>query len=117
MLTKKLLSPACLKRLTAVEANPDSSNQHELNGVNELRSILGEKRHKLNAKFFVQGTSISDDAVVTWYDSRENDPKRSAEFRLYFQSNSVMAVAQEGESMMIGFDNNSTLNFILIKTL
>jgi hypothetical protein len=33
---------SCIKTLSAVEANPARSNQHEFNGVTQLKSIFGE---------------------------------------------------------------------------
>jgi hypothetical protein len=39
------------KTLSAVEADPGTSNQHEFNGVSRLKSILGLERRKLPTRF------------------------------------------------------------------
>jgi len=43
------------KRLSAVEAHPEVSNQHEFNGVTGLKNILGSDRKKFNAQFIFLG--------------------------------------------------------------
>ncbi|OOF28580.1 hypothetical protein [Salinivibrio sp. IB872] len=94
------------KKLSAVEAEPDRSNQHELNGVSGLKALLGEQRKdNFNAHFVFEGDSSRVIAKkVTWYDAREQHPERS-EFRLYFQTNDVMTAAREGSVLKIGFDH------------
>ena len=106
---------SCLKTLAAVEADPNVSGQHEFNGTVEMKILLGSERRTFPAKFFVRDDNIADEVNVTWYDSREKDPNRS-EFRLYFQTNAVMALAAAGDNMLIGFDNDNTLNFLLIRS-
>lgn len=109
-----LLQPACLKTLSAVEARPERSNQHEFNGVAQLRNIFGSEKFERLAIFHVRGEPISDRAKVTWYDSRKAQTHRSAEYRLYFQSNKVMEQAREGDNILIGFDRAGDLNCVLI---
>lgn len=104
---------ACIKVLVEVEANPRASNQHEFNGVAELKTLFGRQRQTFLAVFSVQGEDCVCKANVTWYDSREAHPTRS-EYRLYFQTNPVMARAQAGDSMIIGFDVAGALRCILI---
>ncbi|WP_206429345.1 hypothetical protein [Pseudomonas chlororaphis] len=110
-----ILEPACVKTLSAVEARPERSNQHEFNGVAELKKIFGPERTEFNAVFTVRGEKITDRAKVTWYDARENHETRS-EYRLYFQGNDVMQHAQEGDNVVIGFDNTGVLHCILIRS-
>ena len=43
------------KRLSAVEVNPETSNQHEFNGVQGLKSIFGEQRITVDAHFIYFG--------------------------------------------------------------
>lgn len=94
-----------VKRLSAVEANPEVSNQHEFNGVNQLKKILGTERNRFPAKFIYFGEDEDETAVdigfVTWYDSRENHPTRS-EYRLYYPATTVSEVAVEGDLLVIG---------------
>lgn len=80
------LNPACIKTLSAVEAEPNRSNQHELNGVVQLKSILGLSRQSFDARFSIRGQDGYVASSVTWYDARESHPTRS-EYRLYFQTN------------------------------
>lgn len=110
-----VLNPACIKTLSAVEARPERSNQHEFNGVAALKDVLGTNRSELNVHFSVRGENIGAQANVTWYDAREDHPTRS-EHRLYFQKNEVMDQAQEGDNVIIGYDGQRTLHCILIRT-
>src|ERR1051326_1479054 len=94
-------SGVAVKPLSGVESNPDKSNQHELNGVKDLKKILGgERRENIPAKFVyladTEDESTSAKGFVTWYDARQKHPKRS-EHRLYFASNTVMEEADEGD--------------------
>jgi ADP-ribose pyrophosphatase YjhB (NUDIX family) len=100
-----------LKRLSAVEADVVRSNQHEFNGVESLRSILGEPPGKMRfaAKFLYLSDSddepVIDDGFLTWYDARqkareERGIKRS-EYRLYFPTNLVSQCAAEGDLLVI----------------
>lgn len=92
------------KRLSAVEADPDRSNQHEFNGVKNLKKLLGQDRlTNFPVRFLWLGEEnegLSEDSLVTWYDSRANDPKRT-EHRLYFKSNPVMEIAREGDLLIV----------------
>ena len=107
------LSPACLKTLATVEANPNKSNQHELNGVSELKAILGLNDARYTAIFSVRGEPITATVDVTWYDARVAHPKRT-EHRLYFETNAVMSRARAGDDLLIGFDKQGQLHCILI---
>jgi hypothetical protein len=98
-------SGAAVKRLSAVETRSDVSHQHELNGVQGLRAILGESKQSFDASFLRitddSDTPLTDQASMTWYDARENQPRRSTEFRLYFRPNAVMAEANEGDTIAV----------------
>ncbi len=108
-----ILNPSCIKTLSAVEANPERSRQHEFNGVIQLKTMFGLDGFERNAKFSIRGTDVVEYANVTWYDARESHNTRT-EHRLYFQTNQVMQEAQEGDNILIGFDTNGGLNLILI---
>ncbi|PIG28361.1 hypothetical protein CLU93_2644 [Janthinobacterium sp. 35] len=110
-----ILKPACLKTLSAVEARPERSRQHEFNGVSQLKDMFGLEKFEKNAVFHLRGKALSDNAKVTWYDARADHPTRT-EHRLYFQRNAVMDQAQEGDNILIGFDRAGVLNCVLIKT-
>lgn len=93
------------KRLSAVEADPGKSNQHEYNGNNDLRKVFGlEDITNMPAKFLWFGNEnegISDDGFVSWYDARRNQPHRSAEYRLYFPTTDVSRLAKEGDMLFV----------------
>lgn len=108
-----VLTQACIKTLSAVEARPERSNQHEFNGVRQLKNMFGLNGFERVAQFSIRGTDIVEWANVTWYDAREAHLTRT-EHRLYFQTNRVMRTAQEGDNILIGFDNAGVLNLILI---
>ena len=93
------------KRLSVVESNPNRSNQHELNGVQDLKNIFGDaRRTNIPAKFIYLSDTENKTAIaegfVTWYDAREKQPKRS-EYRLYFASNAVMERAADGDLIFV----------------
>ncbi|OBU41296.1 hypothetical protein AYY26_06670 [Photobacterium phosphoreum] len=108
------LESSSLKTLTAVEAEVNRSNQHELQGVNSLRNIFGMGRNTVNAIFSQRGSSLECRVQLTWYDSRENNPNRSSEYRLYFQSNTVMDIAKAGDDLLIGVTRQGQIHCELI---
>ena len=108
------LKPSCIITLTAVEANRDASNQHEFNGVSQLKQIFGKARFTKEVIFSIRGTDTFCKDTITWYDARENSPDRS-EFRLYFRDNYVMEQACEGDNIIVGIDKSNQTHIILIK--
>jgi len=95
------------KVLTLVETDLEVSHQHEFNGVKGLRSILGEPPEKvIYQSQFMYFTDYDDEPIteqgeLSWYDSRKNQPHRSAEYRLYFTVNTVMQMANVGDIVII----------------
>jgi len=121
-MTKGLLSSyfkgVAAKYLSAVETRPEASNQHEFNGISSLKAILGEARHKFQTKLVYLGADeneiITSESELTWYDARENHPTRT-EYRLYFQTNSVLEQAEPGDLLIIGLRSDDTLFVIIAK--
>jgi len=105
-----------VKRLSAVEADTASSNQHEFNGVVAMKKILGTGRQAFPARFIYLGEDQDDttsaEGFLTWYDAREAHPNRS-EYRLYFPSTPVSMHAAEGDLMVIGKRPDGTLQVII----
>lgn len=107
-----------IKSLTAVEANPARSNQHEFNGVAELVELFGRAtgKHSFPAKFIylndTDDEAVLDTGFVTWYDAREKHPTRS-EHRLYFPGTTVSALADEGDLLVIGRRSDKTVLVII----
>jgi hypothetical protein len=85
---------AAAKRLTAVEVDPHTSHGHELNSIKELKQIFGaEDLREIPAVFLWFGQEnegVSNRGKVSWYDARRNDPKRSAEWRLYYDDKEII---------------------------
>lgn len=99
-----LVAGAAIKRLTAVEASPQRSHQHEFNGVQPLRALFGEAKQTFQARFLYLSESdinpVSADGFVTWYDSREEHPTRS-EFRLYYKDTDATSSLNEGDVAVV----------------
>lgn len=97
-----------IKRLSAVEADRTRSNQHEYNATREMLAFMGRpsERTRLPACYIYmddQGDApIIDDAFLTLYDSRENQPHRPAEYRFYFPTTAVSEKAGERDLLLIG---------------
>lgn len=114
------------KRLSAVEANVLRSNQHEFNGVEGLRQILGEPDGKMPYKTKVIYLTDSDDhpiiedAVFTWYDARQRARLERGvqrwEYRLYFPTTNVSLKAVEGDLMVIAKRRDSGLMVIVAES-
>lgn len=93
------------KTLTDTDVNPECSNGHEINGVASLRSVLGDddRRNMQTSYTYIDddGVQASETAGLSWYDSRRNNPKRSAEWRLYYTDNDAIARASVGDRIYI----------------
>jgi hypothetical protein len=104
------------KRLSAVEVSPDSSNQHELNGIAEFKQIFGIERTVFRARFLYltddEESCVEATGSLTWYDARENDPSRS-EYRLYYSSDVVIGAASPGDSIFVCKISSSEL-FVVV---
>lgn len=100
------------KRLSAVEADRHRSNQHEFDGVVQLKAMLGDARRTFDAQFVYLNDDdpepVTDIGFLTWYDSRENHQTRS-EWRLYFPTTRVSECASEGDLLVIGRRPDDTL--------
>ncbi len=94
-----------LRRLTAVEVDPESSNQHEFNGVKELKALFGTERQEVSATFIYLSEEDREPLVssgsLTWYDAREKHPFRT-EFRLYFRENEAINSANADDLLFVG---------------
>lgn len=106
------------KNLSAVEADPYRSNQHEFNGVSSLKRIFGVAKGKVKygAKFIYlndhDDEPITADGFLTWYDARENHPTRT-EHRLYFPTTQVSMCAAAGDSLVIGLRPDDSVLVII----
>jgi len=94
------------KRLSAVEVDPITSNQHELNGVTGFRKIFGDtKRDNIPTDFFyfddLEENCRKAEGHLTWYDARENHPHRT-EYRLYYSCSEIIEQAKAGDLLVLG---------------
>lgn len=107
-----------VKRLSAVEAHPEVSRQHEFNGDKSLTRLMGPSvpRRTLAATFLYLSDDdpepIEADGFVTWYDARENHPTRS-ENRLYFPKTTVSENFNEGDLLLIALKPDDTVLVII----
>lgn len=98
-----------VKRLSAVEASAERSNQHEFNGIDKFKEILGvaNERVKIPAQFVYladdEGRNASSDNFVTWYDARQKSSERTgrSEHRLYYPTTDVSGNFREGDLLVI----------------
>ena len=114
----RYIKGAAVKRLSAVEANPNKSNQHELNGVSILQKLLGQVSgsQRIKATFLRLEDDLDDaivnDGEVSWYDARKGHPNRS-EYRLYYPSPCVaMDHANEDDTVVIAQKKDGSLLLI-----
>ncbi len=95
------------KRLSAVEADETRSNQHEYNATRKMLDFIGRPSEKtrMPARFLYltdeDPDPIVEDAFLTLYDSRKDQPRRSAEYRFYFPTTTVSLNAAEGDLLVI----------------
>ena len=110
------------KRLTAVDAEPSSSNQHEIGTTKAMRQeFLGEEgKQDFPAMYIWLGKdqdAVTVHATATYYDARERNPDRAPEWRLYYPSNAVTEAMREGDSLFLALDTSGTLYFIITAAL
>ncbi len=108
-----------VKTLSAVEADVLTSNQHEFNGVEGLRNILGEPdgKERYPAKFLYltdnDDEPIMEEGFLTWYDARQKARLERGvmrwEYRLYFPTNLVSQCANAGDILVIAKRPDNTL--------
>jgi hypothetical protein len=100
------------KRLAQGEVDGRTSNQHELNGVNELRRVLGDEPRKDQSAFRVRFLVLEDDGPATtadgrlsWYDARSAKAAiRGPEWRAYYNAgplSSLIATLSEGDLAVV----------------
>lgn len=107
-----------VKRLSAVETDRETSNQHEFNGIRAMADLFGTQKNTMDCQYLYLGEeeeqTIHDSGILTWYDARETNPKRT-EYRLYFQNNPVMEQASEGDLLVIGKRPDGTALALIVR--
>ncbi|MDY0137388.1 MAG: type II restriction endonuclease [Thiomicrospira sp.] len=106
-----LFEGVAAKYLSEVDTNPKKSNQHEIGGLVKVgfKRYLGEptgadvSRFKAKMCYLTDedsGVEIIED-TLSWYDTRANDPARSAEYRLYYKTNAMTRRMSAGDFFLI----------------
>lgn len=111
-------SGASVKHLSAVDADPTRSNQHEIGTTLSMRDqFLAENQRERFSVVYIwlgqdqDGFSVSGQA--THYDARAHNPNRSPEWRLYYETNMVTETMRENDTLFLAMDPNRLLYFIV----
>lgn len=120
-----VFSAVAVKYLTAVDADPGTSNQHEIGGLVKagLAATMGYPADGNKLVFpatMVFLDDFSDDPIVcedivTWYDSRYSKSHRGPEYRLYYRTNAVSDAFQEGDFSLVAFTTDRSLLMIFCR--
>lgn len=106
-----------VKRLSAVEADPNKSHQHEFAG-GHLRGMFGDDdRKEIPARFIWlsdEQEGMSEPGKVSWYDSRRKIAHRSAEYRLYYDNNPIASMMKPGDSFFVATRPDGTVMVIVV---
>ena len=107
-----------VKRLTAVDAEPQKSNQHEVGTTSEMRrQFLGDHQRRQFRVIYVWLGEDQDgftiEGTATHYDARANKAHRAPEWRLYYPSNPVTQAMQERDTLFLAMTNDRLLYFIV----
>lgn len=106
------------KYLSAVDADPGSSHQHELGGLVKagFRDFLGDPGTNtitFSANYILlaedEDESIAHSGGASWYDSRRHQSHRGPELRLYYDSNPVTEQLRKGMFMVVAKLRNGEL--------
>ena len=109
-----------VKRLSAVDAEPKRSNQHEVGTTRDMRDrFLGEtQKERFRVSYVWMGRDqdgFGVPGVATHYDARDQDPDRAAEWRLYYPANPVTDAMREGDTLFLAIDRSRHLYFIVAR--
>ncbi|MFD2205650.1 type II restriction endonuclease [Kiloniella antarctica] len=106
----------CAKRLSRVEIESSSSNQHEFNVTRDLKKLLGKAEPvKFQTSFLYlddENDPIKASEIMTWYDSRRNNLTRS-EYRLYYRSTIATKSASAGDTLILAREKNGEIFAII----
>lgn len=105
-----------VKTLSVVDTTPSKSNQHEVGTTKEMRRFLGCERHRFNVTYLWLGgeqESITEPGSATHYDTRERQPHRRPEWRLYYPSNAVTEVMSAGDTLFLAKRPGDVILFVV----
>jgi len=99
------------KILKPVEIDPKVSHEHEFNGINSFREILGSERQTLSCRVIYladdEDDIIENKVTLTWYDARENHPTRT-EYRLYYPKADCFLKAKSKDLLVVCKNKKTT---------
>ncbi len=79
----------------------------------------GETKSRFDCTFMYfeddEERTVTAEGSLTWYDSRVKQPHRSAEYRLYFNGNTVIELATAGDLLVIGKRPNGRTLALIVK--
>jgi hypothetical protein len=107
------------KRLSAVEADQTVSNQHEYQATKSMLAFIGRptENTRIPARFLYLTDEDSDpiveDAFLTLYDSRKDQPHRSPEYRFYFPTTIISQNTNKGDLLVIAKKRDGDLLVIV----
>ena len=105
------------KHLSAVDAEPKRSNQHEIGVTKAMREqFLGHQPARFVVRYMWLGNErdgFTADGTATYYDTRENQPARAPEWRLYYPANTVTQSMRKGDTLFLALHNDGLLYFIV----
>lgn len=105
-----------VKTLSAVDAEPKSSNQHEIGTTVAMRKFLGTEKTKFDVTYIWLGDeqeTITEPGWATHYDTREGKP-RAAEYRFYYPSNPVTEAMSAGDTLFLAIRPDKSIFFIVV---
>lgn len=112
-----------MKRLRLVDT-PEGSNQHEVGDRDNgeaLQNILGDAERKGSNRFEAQYVwlsseqeTITEEGLLSWYDTRAKKAHRSPEWRLYYQKNPVTELMREGDTLFVARQTDDKVLFIVV---
>ncbi|MAP96386.1 MAG: restriction endonuclease [Ponticaulis sp.] len=107
-----------IKTLSAVDAEPKRSNQHEIGGKTSIGKVLGrwEPQVTFDVSYFWFGEDdqlITATGKATWYDTRRDNPNRAAEPRLYYEANAVTGAMKAGDTLIVARRSDNSLLIVV----
>lgn len=107
-----------VKRLSAVDAEPKTSNQHEVGTTVKMREdFLGETHQQRFPAIYIwlggDQDGFTEEGWATHYDARIKKEDRAPEWRLYYPSNPVTEAMRAGDTLFLAKDQSGVLWFIV----
>lgn len=105
-----------VKILSAVDAEPKSSNQHEIGTTKPMRKFLGTEKTEFTVTYIWLGDeqeTITCQDWATHYNCREGKP-RAPEYRFYYSSNPVTEIMAAGDTLFLAIRPDKSILFIVV---